>query len=120
VPARSDTVLIVSQTYNSAGWVEDVTDPRGIVQRTLYDDMGRTIKTIEAYTDGTVSDDDDKTVEYTYDGNGNIRTLKAHLTGGGYQTTEYVYGVTTGSGSGINSNTILAEIKHPDPSSGNP
>jgi hypothetical protein len=27
VPTRSDTVLVMSQTYNSAGWVQGVTDP---------------------------------------------------------------------------------------------
>lgn len=73
----------------------------------------------DTYDDGTVSDDNDKTVEYTYDGNSNILTLKAHLTGGGSQTTEDVYGVTTVSGSEINSNDILSEVKHPDPSTGN-
>src|SRR5262249_51000406 len=31
VPSRSDTVLVVDYGYNSAGWAETTTDPRGIV-----------------------------------------------------------------------------------------
>src|SRR5262245_62686070 len=48
VPSRSDTVLVSSQAYNSAGWVATTTDPRGIVNDVFYDNLGRTTKTIEA------------------------------------------------------------------------
>jgi hypothetical protein len=46
-----------------------------------------------------------------------LLTVKAHLTSGAYQTTQFVYGVT---GSVINSNDLLAEMRYPDKSSGNP
>src|SRR5262249_22127740 len=36
------------------------------------------------------------------------------------QTTEYDYGVTIAGGSAINSNDLLAMVKYPDPSSGQP
>src|SRR5208282_1382955 len=42
VPARSNTALVTSDTYNAAGWVQDTVDPRGIDDRTLYDALGRT------------------------------------------------------------------------------
>lgn len=116
--ARSDTVLRTSYGYNSAGQMEDVTDPRGIISRTLYDDLGRTIKTIQAYVDGTPSNNDDRTTEYSYDGNSNLLTVKAWSSASTSQTTQYVYGVTTGTGSEFNSNDILAETRYPDPSTG--
>src|SRR5262249_22952370 len=52
-PARSDTVLRTTWSYNAAGWVDNVTDPRGLVHRTEYDNAGRVVRTIDAYTDGT-------------------------------------------------------------------
>src|SRR5262249_43719114 len=36
------------------------------------------------------------------------------------QTTQYVYGVTTGTGSNVNSNDLLAALQYPDPTTGNP
>jgi hypothetical protein len=83
VPARSDTVLVTEYGYNAAGWLEAVTDPRGIVGQTFYDTLGRTTKTIEAYVDGTVSDQDDKTTEFTYDGSNHLTSLTLRLPGGG-------------------------------------
>jgi RHS repeat-associated protein len=120
VPAASDTVLVTSTAYNSAGWVQSVTDPRGIITQTNYDNLGRTTKTIQAYTGGTPGNANDVATEYTYDGSGHTLTVKADLPGGLYQTTQYVYGVTTGSGSAINSNDVLAAMRYPDKTTGNP
>jgi RHS repeat-associated protein len=119
-PTRSDTVLVTEQAYNAVGWVEVVTDPRGIVTKTFYDALGRTTKTVEAYADGTPSNADDKTTEYTYDGSGHTLTLKASLAGGGYQKTEWVYGVSTATGSDFNCNDCLAAVKWPDKTTGDP
>jgi len=120
VPARSDTVLVSSTTYNSAGWVENTTDPRGIVSRTDYDALGRTVRTVQAFVDGTPSAADDRTTAYSYDGSNNTLTVTAVLPDGAVQTTQYLYGVTTGSGSGINSNDIRSAIRYPDPTTGLP
>ncbi len=117
VPTRSDTILVSSETYDAAGNVYETTDPLGLVNRTYYDALGRMTKTIENYVDGTVSDTDDKTTEYTYNAAG-MTTLKADLTGGGSQTTQWNYGVTTGSGSGLDSNDIVGVTEWPDPSTG--
>jgi RHS repeat-associated protein len=120
VPSRSDTVLVTDQTYNAAGWVETVTDPRGIAGKVYYDNLGRVTKTIQAYVDGTPSNQDDKTTEYTYDGSGHILTLKAYLTGSSYEKTQWVYGVSTGTGSDFNCNDCLAAIRYPDKTTGDP
>ena len=112
--SRSDTVLVASYDYNTAGEVESVTDPMGLVNETYYDLLGRTTKTIENYVDGTVSDSDDKTTEYAYDLSGQVSTLRADLTGGGYEETKWVYGIS----SPIVSNDVLEEMQYPDPSTG--
>jgi RHS repeat-associated protein len=117
VPTRSDTVLVSSITYDSAGRAFETTDPRGLIARTEYDDLGRTTRTIENYVDGVVGDDNDKTTEYTY-GPAGMTSLTAKLTGGGGQTTEWVYGVSASSGSGVTSNDIVAATRWPDPSTG--
>ena len=117
VPSRSDTVLVTGTVYDSAGRVWKTTDPRALETRTTYDALGRVTKTVENYVDGTVSDGDDKTTEYAYNGAG-MTSLTAKLTGGSGQTTQWVYGVTTGGGSGITSNDVAGATRWPDPSSG--
>jgi YD repeat-containing protein len=118
IPTRSDTVLVSSYVYTDAGYVDTVTDPKAIVNKTTYDLLGRTTKSIEAYTNGTPTAADNRTTEYTYDGLDHIHTLKATLPSSAYQITEYLYGVTTGGGSDFNSNSLLATVKYPDKSTG--
>ena len=79
VPTDSATVLVTSYTYNAAGYVDTTTDPRGIVEKEYYDNLGRVTKDIQDYTDGTVTDDSNKTTEYTYDGDGNTLTVTVDL-----------------------------------------
>ncbi|MBO0698570.1 MAG: RHS repeat protein, partial [Zavarzinella sp.] len=113
--ARDDDHHRTDFGYNAAGLMSDVTDPKGLLNKTYYDLLGRTTKTIENYVDGVVSDSDDKTTELTYDSGGHQATLRADLTGGGYQETKWVYGIT----SPIVSNDVLKEMQYPDPSTGN-
>jgi RHS repeat-associated protein len=120
VPAASDTVLVTLTGYNPAGWVQAVTDPRGLVTQTSYDNLGRTTKTIEDYTDGNPTNNTNKTTEYTYDGDNHVLTVKADMPGALYETTGYVYGVTTATGSTVNSNDVLAATQYPDKTTGNP
>jgi RHS repeat-associated protein len=118
VPSRSDTALVTSTIYDDAGRAYRAIDPRAIESRTYYDLMGRTIKTIDNYVDGTVSDADDKTTEFTYFGPSLRRTVTLRLTGSGYQTTQYVYGVSSSDGSAITSNDLLRETRYPDKTTG--
>jgi RHS repeat-associated protein len=118
VPARSDSVLVSSMTYDDAGRSQDQTDPRGIVQRSLYDDLGRTVSSILNYTGGAPGASSDVTTNYTYDAAGRVATRTAVLAGGGGQTTQFIYQARTASGSAINSNDILTETRYPDASTG--
>jgi RHS repeat-associated protein len=118
VPNRSDSVLVTGYEYNTAGWLSDTTDPRGLLDKTSYDLAGQTIKTIENYVDGTVSDADDKTTEFTFNPNGQTVNTSADLTGGGQETTANVYGV--GTSGGLVSNDLVAAVEYPDPSIGSP
>jgi RHS repeat-associated protein len=118
VPTRSDTALVTSQAYNAAGWVESTTDPRGIVSKTYYDNLGRTTKTIANYVDGLVGDDNDITTEYTYNAVGQTSLTSRRPDGSG-QTTQWVYGVSLATGSGLNSNDLVGQTRWPDPNTGN-
>ena len=52
--------------------MQDSIDPRGIVARTSQDALGRTVQTIEAYTDGVPTNDTNRTTEEQYDGSGHL------------------------------------------------
>jgi RHS repeat-associated protein len=120
VASSSATVLVTTTAYNAAGWAQDVTDPMGIDARTFYDNLARTTKTVQDYTDGTVTAETNATTEYGYDGSDHVVFVQADEPGGAYQKTQYVYGVTTASGSGVNSNDLLSAVQRPDPTTGNP
>ena len=117
VPSRSDTALVSSVEYDSSGRQSKMIDPRGLESRTYYDLLNRTTKTIENFVDGVVSDTDDKTTEYEH-GPAGMTKLKAYSTPTVAQITEWVFGVSTASGSGINSNDIVGKTKWPDPTTG--
>jgi YD repeat-containing protein len=119
-PSPSDTVLVTSYAYTLAGFLDSTTDPRGIVQKNYYDNLGRVTKTIQDYTDGNPTNNTNKTTEFTYDGDNNTLTVKADMPGGAYETTGYVYGVTVTGGSDLYSNDLLLAIQYPDKSTGNP
>jgi RHS repeat-associated protein len=121
VPPRSDTLLVTTNVYDAAGYVQDVTDPRGLITHTLYDNLGRTTATTENYSPGDLNPNaSNRTTEYTYDGDNHVLTQKADLPGGAFQTTQNVYGVSTSTGSDLNSNDLLAALNHPDPVTGQP
>jgi RHS repeat-associated protein len=120
VPARSDTVLVTSEVYDAAGYVQTVTDPAGLITQSYHDNLGRVTKTIEDYTDGNPTSNSNKTTEVTYDGDGNTLTVKVDLPGGASETTQFVYGATTAAGDAVNSNDQLVATRYPDPSTGNP
>ena len=78
-------------------------------------------QTIDDYTNGVPTASSNSTTNYTYDGLGDELTVQAVMPSGTpSQTTQYVYGVTTAGGIGINSNDLLAKVEYPDPTTGNP
>jgi RHS repeat-associated protein len=120
VPTGSATVLVSSASYNAAGWLDTTTDPRGIVAKSFYDNLGRVTKSVEAYVDGGPSAGDDKTTEFGYDGDDHLLTLQADLPGGAYQKTLWLYGATTATGNDVTSNDLLVAVRHPDKATGSP
>jgi RHS repeat-associated protein len=121
VPARSDTALVTSYAYDTAGRVQDVTDPRGIVSRTLYNSLNQTTATIANYTGGAPAAQTDVTTRFSYDSAGRLASRTAvQPTGTPSQTTGYVYGVSPTTGSTIASNDLMAETRYPDPVTGEP
>ncbi len=126
-PAGSDIELRTNYSYKNdnnqdTGRLQKVTDPRGIVTKTEYDMLGRTLKTVEAYVDGDPSGGDDRTTEYTYDGSGHVLTLTAKMTGSDLQKTEYVYCTTTPcpGTSDVQSKELLLTVKYPHKTDGTP
>jgi RHS repeat-associated protein len=115
----SVSIAITSQG-GDGGRIQQTTDPRGIVSKTDYDLLDRTVRAILAYSSFVPGDNSDLTTEYTYDGGGHQLTITADMANAAFETTQYVYGVSASAGSDFNSNDILAAMKYPDPSTGNP
>ena len=120
-PAGSDTALVTSYTYDAAGRVQDVTDPKGIVARTLYDALGRTTATIANFTGAAPGSQTDVTTLFTFDSAGRLASRTAvQPVGTPSQVTGYIYGVSPATGSTITSNDLMAETRYPDPVTGLP
>lgn len=104
-------------TVNAGGDVgvaAEVVDPAGREHRSYADPLGRTVRSVENFADGVVSDGDDKTVGYTYNGAG-MTSLTAYLTGGGGQTTGWLYySVSQANGSAIDSKDMVGTTQWPD------
>src|SRR5262249_13745936 len=66
-PSRSDTTLVSTYFYDTAGRLFMTVDPHGIGSEMYYDALGRVTKTVQAYIDGTASAGDDKITQFTYD-----------------------------------------------------
>jgi len=111
----NDEYLITDYTYDAAGNNDTITDPRGIVTKKEYDNLGRIEKQITAYTDGNPHDYSDQTIIYGYNGldqQTSVTNLLPNGTGSPKQhTTTYVYGV-------IGNNDLLSVIKLPNGDSG--
>ena len=109
--------LITLTNYNAAGEVYETTDPRGIVAASFYNSLGETTETIAAYNpsvnSGNPTNDQNQTTLYTYDGLGNQTSMTAEDPSTGNQTTTYIYGVSTATGSSITSNDLLYQTVYP-------
>jgi RHS repeat-associated protein len=130
-PTRSATKLRTTYTYNDEGTLQQTTDPRGKVARTLYDDAGRKTAEIRNFTNatppiGTAVRDTDSYTRYTY-ANGLMTEMWVDFDGDGTkdtsgtidQVTTYTYGTTKGSGTGdsrISTGHLLQKVQYPDSS----
>jgi len=124
IPERSDTILVTSMTYNSAGPLSAKTNPGGIKTCFEYDAAGRQVKQVlncvdtssssSSSSSGDVeSDDTNVTVLTAYNADGNVSSITAKNSFTGDQTTQYVYG-TTLSDSGISSTLLKRAEIYPD------
>ncbi|MFN7811239.1 MAG: hypothetical protein ACK5SI_01080, partial [Planctomycetia bacterium] len=121
IPARSDTALVTTVSYDAAGRVQDVIDPRGIISRTLSDALGRTTASIANFTGDAPGSQTDVTTRFTFDSAGRLASRTAvQASGTASQTTGYVYGVSPATGSTITSPDILRATRYPDPVTGQP
>ena len=127
-PARSDTALVTSLTYDSAGNVNKQTNPGAVTTCLEYDAIGRQTKTIMNCSTGssnsssssssssggcTASDDVNVTVITAYNADGNVASLTAVNSNTGNQTTQYAYG-TTLTDSSIASSLLKRKEIYPD------
>lgn len=115
-PTRSDTILVTSTDFDDAGRAYQVTDPNGIVTKSVFDAQGRVTSQIDDFGTGTLN----RTTNFTYTLESQIATQTAVNSITGNQTTTYTYGVstTTSPASDLTSNSLLATIDFPGSSGG--
>jgi len=81
--------------------------PGGLICKTDYDGMGRTLRTTANFVAFAPSDGSDAQTELTYDGSSHVITRTAKLSNTAVETTQYAYGVTRDSSCNTNANSCL-------------
>ncbi len=130
VPARSDTALRTTYTYNDDGTLLQVEDPKALKMRYAYDALGRTITEFRNYVNGTPSgtpdyttctDDNITRFEFSkglqtkmwvdFDGDSVVDTTEPKD-----QVTTYIYGsnAATPSPMKLTTGNLLRAVKYPD------
>jgi len=122
VPARSDTALRTTFTYNTDGTLQKFEDPRGLFTKYEYDALGRALKEIRHYVSdsGPTGTDDNVTVVHAFTDGLNVSMTADVPTGGTDQVTTYTYGTTKGTSAGdskIATGHLLQKATYPDSSS---
>jgi RHS repeat-associated protein len=121
IPSGSATTLLTTYDYDSAGRVQTIIDPRGIMSAMLYDALGRTTISIANFMGGAPGPEYDVMTFDTFGAAGRLTTRTADpINGLPPQVTGFVYGVSPATGSLVASNDVLAETRYPDPSTGEP
>ena len=114
-PERNETILVSSGHYNAKGELEFGTDPKGTVRRQVFDDMGRTVRTIDNYQacENAADASINRTTELTYNADGQVERLALVNPTTGNQVTRWVYG-TTLSDSAVATNSLLRAKLYPN------
>jgi RHS repeat-associated protein len=127
IPARADTTLVTSFTYDTAGDRVQSTDPAGRIDKTTYDAAGQVTQTIENYIGSSSSSSsssssgssssssssgvpcvgENRTTGYQHNLDGKLKKLTSYNAATGNQETQWIYGVTEAGGSEINSKDLL-------------
>lgn len=116
IPARSNTVLVDSTSYNSCGDAWKTVDPQATERRLEFDDARRNTQIVENYVSGGTANDQNRTTELSYNADGKLETLMVKNADTGDQVTTWEYG-TTLSDSDVASNELLSAQEYPDGSS---
>ena len=98
-PNTSDDYIVTQTVYGNDGRIQSTIDNLGIETRQQHDALGRVVRSIEAYDDGIVLDDEldtDRTTLYGFDYYGRLATLVLlNPKGAGYgveeQETRFLY-----------------------------
>jgi RHS repeat-associated protein len=127
VSVRSDSILVTSSSYDSAGNLVAQTNPANVTTCFEHDAAGRrTVITLNCHSASSSSssssssggscvpsDDLNVTVVTAYTADGNVASITANNSTTGNQTTEYTYG-TTLSDSAIASSKLKRSEIYPD------
>jgi RHS repeat-associated protein len=124
VPARSDTALLTEYTYNDDGSLLEIADPKNLKTRFEYDDLGRQVKVIGNYVNGTpsgVTGADDVHTRFAYT-DGLQTKMWVDFDGDNVEdaddeVTDYDFGVTTSDSPGASKftvNHLLRTVEYPD------
>ncbi|MBI5362690.1 MAG: hypothetical protein HZA53_05890 [Planctomycetes bacterium] len=137
VPARSDTILRTTWTYNIDGTTKTVEDPRGLKTFWVYDAMGRQVREVKNWNGdedpgdyeptgdssgiaGSVTNASNVTVRYEYSKGLRTKLIADLPSGETDQETVYTYGTTKGAAAGdskIATGHLLQKTTYPDSSS---
>jgi RHS repeat-associated protein len=112
IPARSDTVLVTSTSYNDRGEGFKVIDPQGVVNQSVFDNAARLTQLLENYVAGGTNPDQNRETDYTYNADGKVLSQTAKNSTTANQVTQYLYG-TTLLDSDVASNDLLRTVIYP-------
>lgn len=93
-PASSDTCLVTKISYNEHGEAFAITDPKGTVTRKEFDAAGQIIKIIDNYVSGVTTNEANRTTEFIFNGDRNLKELIYRNAVTGDQHTKWQYGTT--------------------------
>jgi YD repeat-containing protein len=115
--------LVSTDSYDSGGFLQLSTDPRGVMTKYINDSLGRPTTTIAGYTDGNPTATSNQTTVDTYDGPNHVLTstvtdVTAGSGGAGTITQRTTYNYSTSGGSIAGDDDVLS-ITYPDHSSEN-
>ena len=107
-------MLLTSYGYNTAGNQDEIIDPNGVVTLSSFDPLHDVTQTIQDSGWGKLN----ITTNYTWGPAGKTSMTSVQSGGSVDQTTYWSYGVSTSTGSAIDSGDIVGKVELPNPSSG--
>ncbi|MEM7396810.1 MAG: hypothetical protein AAF492_31155, partial [Verrucomicrobiota bacterium] len=116
IPTRSGVILVTSRAYDSDGRVFKTIDPRGLVEKKVFDQAGRLTQQIDNYDPNATAPGDSVncTIDLTYNADSLVETATARQADQAKdEQLTYAYG-TTLTESDVALNNLLRSIDFPD------